>query len=557
MSSSVPPTGPQGPEYLEQGSGAPITGRPGPGISRTKALVAGGAVIGIALVGGGVWAAMSFFGQGAQPAEALPASTLGYAAIDLDPSGGQKIEAIRMLKKFPAFEEEIGLDTDDDLRQRIFEEAGLEEQCDGLSYADDVEPWLGDRFAVAAVDLGEQEPTVAAVVQVKDAGAAEDGMAALRECAGAEETGAWVIEGDWAVVAETESIAQEITDATAEGSLADDADYQEWTDEVGDAGVVNLYAAPEAGAYLADSVEGLVGLPGASEVYSSDCVAAPGEDSCEELPVIEEPASPGAPEELSELLEDFGGMAATLRFDDGALELEIAGDAELTQQGFAASDAGDDVLATLPADTAAAFGVGFADGWLSDYLDRMASWSGMELDELIAEAEAETGLDLPEDGEILAGESAAFAVGPDLDGDALVNSETPEGLPIGVKVKGDPEAIEEVLDKLRTSLGPDAEFLVSEGEGDVIAIGADDGYVAELLEDGDLGGNDTFQNVVREAEDAGSILYVNFDAGDGWLVEIAGDDAEAAENLEPLEGLGVSGWVEDEAGHVLLRLTTD
>ena len=32
------------------------------------------------------------------------------------------------------------------------------------------------------------------------------------------------------------------------------------------------------------------------------------------------------PEELTEALEDFEGVAATLRFDDGALELESAGD---------------------------------------------------------------------------------------------------------------------------------------------------------------------------------------------------------------------------------------
>ena len=35
------------------------------------------------------------------------------------------------------------------------------------------------------------------------------------------------------------------------GTLADDATYQQWNDRLGDAGVVNLYAAPEAGVYLA------------------------------------------------------------------------------------------------------------------------------------------------------------------------------------------------------------------------------------------------------------------------------------------------------------------
>jgi len=43
------------------------------------------------VVAGGAWAATSFFATGSQPAEALPDSTVAYASIDLDPSGGQKI----------------------------------------------------------------------------------------------------------------------------------------------------------------------------------------------------------------------------------------------------------------------------------------------------------------------------------------------------------------------------------------------------------------------------------------------------------------------------------
>ena len=52
-------------------------------------------------------------------------------------------------------------------------------------------------------------------------------------------------------------------------------------------------------------------------------------------------------------------------------------------------------------------------------------------------------------------------------------------------------------------------------------------------------------------------LFVNFDAGDGWLVELAGDDEEAADNLEPLQGVGMSAWIEDDVSHGVLRLTTD
>ncbi len=144
--------------------------------------------------GGAAAAAVWWSSTGAQPAEALPDSTLGYASIDLDPSGEQKVEALKILKKFPAFNDEIDLDTDDDIRQKMFEEFDLGEACDGLDYEDDIEPWLGDRAAVAAVDTGEDTPVAAFVLQVKDEGAAEDGLAKIKDCAGesGDEGGGWV-----------------------------------------------------------------------------------------------------------------------------------------------------------------------------------------------------------------------------------------------------------------------------------------------------------------------------------------------------------------------------
>ena len=77
------------------------------GGGRKRGLVIGGAVAAVAVAGGAAWAATSFLGQGAQPAEALPAATLGYASVDLDPSGSQKVEALQVLRKFPAIKEEL------------------------------------------------------------------------------------------------------------------------------------------------------------------------------------------------------------------------------------------------------------------------------------------------------------------------------------------------------------------------------------------------------------------------------------------------------------------
>ena len=564
MTSSMPPEG-SGPEYLEQGGGAPLVReRSSGGGGGRRAVLTGVGVLGLAAVGGAVWAATSFFGTGAQPTEALPASTLGYASIDLDPSGGQKIEAIRMLNKFPAFKDEIGLDTDDDIKRKIFDEGEVSEACEGLDYARDIEPWLGDRAAVAAVDLGKEQPVPVAVLQVKDEDAAFDGLARIQECAEGQ-AGGWTVTGEWAVVAETEALAEQVAAETDRATLADDETYQEWTDEVGDAGVLNLYASPAAGDYLADNLDEL-GFPfgpmmGMSQesvmgentpgtaAYSSDLEIEP-----------ELPAGSGLPDEMVESLRDFQGVAATLRFDDGALELESVGDAAAMRQSLLATDAGDDVLASLPADTAAAIGVGLQDGWAQNLLDQIGGMlgTGETPEQMLAQAEKWTGLTLPEDLETLFGDSTVIAIGSDFDPEAFANSEDGSDIPVGIKVKGDADAIEGVLDKVRNRIGePMSEPLRSRSAGDVVAIGPNDDYLGEILGDGGLGDSEAFRDVVREAERAGAIVFVNFDAGGDWLTGLAEGDPEARENLEPLQGLGISSWQDGDTGHGMVRLTTD
>ena len=139
-----------------------------------------------------------------------------------------------------------------------------------------------------------------------------------------------------------------------------------------------------------------------------------------------------------------------------------------------------------------------------------------------------------------------LALGADFDPEALVEQRRPgRDSRSASRSRATPAEIEGVLDKIRAPDGPPrATFLTATSDGDAVAIGPDDDYRAELLEDGGLGDSEAFQNVVREADDAASILFVNFDAGDDWLAELAGDDPEAADNLEPLQGLGISAWVD-------------
>jgi hypothetical protein len=524
-------------------------------------------VVGLAAVSVGAWAAYGFFSTGPQPAEVLPAATVGYASIDLDPSGGQKIEALRTLNKFPAFEDEVGIDTDDDIRKAIFDRIQDDAGCEGLDYADDIEPWLGDRAAVAAVDLGEEEPDPVVVLQVKDADEADAGLEKIKACGGGE-GGGWAIEGGWAVVAESDDLAGDVVAAAKKGTLADDEEFQKWTGEAGDPGVVTLYAGPAAGDYLAGHVEEL-GFPfggiddyacgvdgmlndpeGEFSAYSGDTA---GSDECDQP----DPERPDLSAQLEQKLRDFDGMAMTLRFDDGAIELEAAGDS-VGMPGVLTAGGTADVVESLPADTGAVLGLGFADGWFGDLVDFVAPYTGEDADALLRELSDTTGLDLPDDVETLVGDSAALALGSGFDPDAFFGSSDGSDVPIAVKVKGDPDEIEKVLDKLREMAGPEANVLESDADGDTIVIGPDADYRADVLDDGDLGDNDVFRDAVREADQAQTVLFVNVDELQAAIEDAAGEsDQDFVTNLEPVSGLGITGWVDDGVAHSVVRVTTD
>ena len=552
MPPGPPPPGPP-PEYLQQGAGAPVPSSGGAS-TRRKVVIAGGAVVGIGAVTAAVFGAMWYFGTGPQPAEALPDSTIAYVSVDIDPSGKQLLEARETLEKFPLWNDQ-DISSKKDLREALFDEVLSEAPCE-LDYTDDVEPWLGDRAAAAAVDLGGDQPDTVFVVQIKDADKAETAFEKFAGCEPSGEglTAGWAITGEWAVLAETEEIATQVAEDAQDKPLSDDDDFKKWTDEAGDPGVLTAYAAPEAADWLLDNGGGF--LLGGGEDYA--CYDESGEVDCDE------PAPDEMPDELTEILEDFSGAALTVRFDDGALEIETATSVEdFGLDNLTASDNAGETIETLPEDTAAAIAYGFEEGWFEDFLEYAESVSGstFDVDELIAGAEDELGLDLPEDAEKLAGESAVIALGADFDPDMFFDYDTEiTEIPIGLKIKGDPDDIQDVLDKILDSevaSGQDAELFVSDDDGDFVAIGPNDDYREEILEDGDLGGSDAYEDVVRESGDAASIFYVNFDAGGGWLADLFEGDDELQDNIEPLEAAGLSAWADDGVGHAVLRVTTE
>jgi hypothetical protein len=218
------------------------------------------------------------------------------------------------------------------------------------------------------------------------------------------------------------------------------------------------------------------------------------------------------------------------------------------------------VVETLPADTAAAIGAGFEEGWLTKLAEQMAGVAGGDTsaEDLFKEASEASGLDLPKDAETLFGQSSALAFGSDFDPEAFFNSGDASELPIALKVQGDPDAAAQVIDKIVAQDPEAGDFLGIDGDGDVFVIGPSADYRKAVLARGDLGDDDVYQDVIRESDQASVVVYVNFNAGDDWLVRLVGDsDPSVAENVKPLAGFGIAGWKDDHWTHSVLRVTTD
>lgn len=528
------------------------------GGSKRVAIIAAVAVVVAAVLSGGAYAAYSVLaGSGPRPDEALPASTVAVVSVDLDPSAGQKIAAITSIRKFPTLKENLGLDADDDLRQWIFDLVTEGADCTGLDFEDDVLPWLGKRAAFAVVDLGEDDPAPAIALQVSDAAGAEKGFDAIVECADPGDDFAYVVGEDYLIASDSAEHAQSILDGGERKPLADDAAYQKWTGEAGEAGVLSFYVSKKAVEYALDLAGELGGALGEGltefdegelddqgfTAGSSAATGARGEDPFEAM---------------EDALKDFQGLGGTVRFADGGMELSLAAGGVDTAKGSARIG---DELGDLPADTAVALGFGVPDDFAAKYLDQIEDVFGSDF---VAEAEEESGLEIPDDVQTLLGDALVLSLGGDAP-DSPDSLESPEDLPLGLLIHGDADKITAIIEKIEETLGislADLPLVVEAADGKVALSPGD--YGDELLENGDLGSEDGFRSAIPDADRVEGAVYVDFESD--WLdllvdviAEEEGPDTagEVEENLEPLRSLGISSWTEGDVSHGLVKISTD
>jgi Protein of unknown function (DUF3352) len=538
MSSSTPSSGE--PEYVELGHERSLGPRPGLVVAIVVGVVA---ALALPLSAFAIFRFLS--GGGTQPADVLPGNAVGYLRVDLDPSAPQKMEAVRFLRTFPAFEKHTHI-TDDgaDVRETIFDAMLGSASCE-VDYEQDVAPWLGERFGVAVMsptagDTGDTGPTLVGAVQVTDRDAADEGLRRLQGChRGGEPAAGWSYLDGYMVVAKSRQEAADFAAAARRTPLADNEQFRSDMDRLGEQGVASLWFSGE----------------GVYQMFSSKVTGDPG-PAGSELDLMRDQVR-------RQVESTIHSGAAAFRFDDSYLELAtvLTGDAYQEPADGAVADM------ALPRTTAAA--LGFVDG--AKHVDRhsdvllgmMAGGAGAtDPERARRRLEEHLGLNFPEDVKTLVGDSFTVALdGEGLGLAAMAGRENPSLVDLGARSSTDTDAFRRVVQTLQEAAGRNGMpvELAVEGTQDGAAVALNKDYAARLASGGPLPDTAVFDKAVPAADEAQSVLFVNVDvlesSGLGMMSLAGGGMQELLANVTRIEAVGASSTVHDGYAQGVVRIT--
>lgn len=486
------PAGAQAPE-------APGTTRTG---RRRRGLLVTGVVAGTVVLGGTGFAVAQYLsGGGPQPEDVLPRDTIAFAKLDFDPAANQKTALFSLLQKFPSLGE--GDNADGDLKDRLFSQL-LDGDGYDLDYDADVEPWLGDRMAVALVPAPDSEAGVAPVfaLAVTD----EQAMADTLSTAQDDADFGFAVRGDYVLLAQSQDTADRV--AAEEDSLSDDSTYD-----------------------------------GDRAALDGDQIAVAWADLSAAQSVLEQnPAFAGAPGAMGLGSEQMSGrLIVGVHAEDDALQIEGL-DFSVSDLGNGPAGEPTRLVHDLPADTLAALSVSGAGEAL------VKGWSDMEQSGALSGFEeqiAALGLNLPDDLRAVLGTDLAVA--------AFGQMLNPH---IGIRVDTEePERAIGIVDRLLSDpqLGVPA-YSSQLSDGYVVATSPD---AADVLGgDGDLGETDAFQAAVVDPDEATAIGFVDLAAIVDQLGEQDLGGGFEASDYAALDALGFSAGSTPEGGRFVLRITT-
>jgi hypothetical protein len=333
------------------------------------------------------------------PASLVPATAPVYAEAALRPNGKVGADLDAALKKI--------LRTDDPGAkiQKALDDSG---RTDGVTYKDDIEPWLGDRAGIAVTAIHGSNADFVAVINSKDDGKASDALAKTkgdivkRSYKGVvyrfdrkDGTAAGVF--DHSVVVGTEPGFKSAVDASKGDSLADSNGLR---------GVRSKVAQERVGLLYLD-VDGLLRAVSASA------------GSQPEVGAVLQSLSAAVPKTIGAALQ---AQADALKIDGVSLG---------TPKSGASGASGADMVAGLPGDSWLALGFGKSGQTLEGVLDaigKSGGITGVGVNALLSQFQQQTGLDLRKDVLSWMGDAGVFVAGkglPDLGGGLVVKTSDP------------------------------------------------------------------------------------------------------------------------------------
>lgn len=468
---------------------------PTSGGRRRTGLIVGGVVTALVLGGAGAFAFQTLSGGGSQPADVLPGDAYAYFRLDIDPSAGQKIAAVRFLGKLPQVKDTLGAD---DPRKQLWHLASKDASNDCVakfSYDTDIAPWLGDRVGAAIRPGGTADaPNVAIAIQVKDESAAKDTLTRLFACdKGGSDTELRMKDG-YAIVT-PRGVGDATLAAATKGTLAQNADFTSDMAALGEQGILSAWFDMGTGLKEIQKFSGTTGM------------------------------------DATALASAKGRFATAVRFD--ADYVEMAGVVRGADATKSVKGDGSEV-ASLPANTMAAVNVSGADqmldsAWpqLKKQIESLAAADGES--DPIGMVEKQLGITLPDDLKVLLGRSFTLAM-PEQD----LKSDVPV---LGAKVvSSDAKRADELVGRLMESAGVGNDVLTHKVEGDKVFVATTPDYADDLKAGGKLGDSDTFKVAVGDVSNATATLFVDLDKVDAM---VKGDvHGEAKSFLESMRAVG-------------------
>ena len=467
---------------------------------KTVALVGGLVAIvgGTAAVGGGWMAFSRLNGGGPQPESVLPADTVAFMKLDMNPSAGQKVAAVRFALRFPEAKGKVTETSD--LRKVAFDQVKDDAKLGDVDYAADVEPWLGERFALGLLPgaTSKDKPIPVDVLAVTDEDKAAE---ALPRLTGSGKTTCGVRDGV-AICSEDKTVVTLLTEAEQGTTLDESPQFEADMSALGEDGVAAAWVDLERVGEVADAARVGRFMMG--------------------VPVPD--ASRG------------GRVAVALRF--AGPHLELAGRVTDMPLAWPESRGSGTGVTDLPAGTLGAFGLSGASeqvkaGWAAAG-DVVKNFEG---------AEQELGVSLPDDLYAALGDRLTLAYGG-LEDDQVR---------VALGTDGDPAAVGRFVKGLNSS-GMGFSPLHQSTAGDRPVVATTEGYASEIARGSGLGEQQSFRDAVPGAKDARAVLYLDIAS---LVKEHAKDlDAKDRQGFEPFSALGVSTRGEGKTAAFTVRLTT-